>query len=64
MKEAIIICLLAVCAFAAPDSLYSQAQKFYSQGNFEAAAKSMQALARSLRRQKKKEFAYTTRPEL
>ncbi|MCL1966504.1 MAG: SPOR domain-containing protein [Fibromonadales bacterium] len=34
-----IICSLAACAFAAPDSLYIQAQKLYSMGNFEAAAK-------------------------
>jgi septal ring-binding cell division protein DamX len=33
------ICLLAICTFATPDSLYSQAQKLYSQGIFEAAAK-------------------------
>jgi len=39
MKEAKIICLLAACAFAAPDSLYSQAQKLYSLANFEGAAK-------------------------
>jgi cell division protein FtsN len=34
-----VICLLAPCAFATPDSLYSNAQKLYSQGSFEAAAK-------------------------
>jgi len=39
MKEIKIICLLAICAFAAPDSLYSQAQKLYSMANFEGASK-------------------------
>jgi len=49
-----IICLLATCAFAAPDSLYSQAQKLYSQGNFEAAAKAYASICSQLEAKEKK----------
>lgn len=54
MKEAKIICLLVACAFAAPDSLYSQAQKFYSLGNFEAAAKAYTSVCPQLEAKEKK----------
>jgi cell division septation protein DedD len=45
-----IICLLMPSAFAASatDSLYSQARKLYSQGNFEAAAKIYESLCPQL----------------
>jgi len=49
------ICLFASFAFAAPaDSSYSQAQKFYSQGNFEAAAKVYANLCSTLEANEKK----------
>jgi len=56
MKEARIICFLAVCAFAAPDSLYSQAQKLYSQGNFEAAAKTYASICPQFEAAKEKKI--------
>jgi len=49
-----IICLLAACAFAAPDSLYIQAQKLYSMGNFEAAAKAYASSCQQLEAKDKK----------
>jgi len=56
MKEARIICFLAVCAFAAPDSLYSQAQKLYSQGNFETAAKTYASICPQFEAAKEKKI--------
>jgi cell division septation protein DedD len=49
------IYLFVSLAFAAPaDSLYSQAQKFYSQGNFEASAKTYANLCSMLEAKEKK----------
>jgi len=48
------ICLLATSALAAPDSLYSQAQKLYSQGNFEAAAKAYASICPQLEAKEKR----------
>jgi len=51
------VCLLTsfVFVFAAPvDSLYSQAQKLYSQGNFEAAAKTYAGICATLEAKEKK----------
>jgi len=49
-----IICLLVHCAFATPDSLYALAQKLYSMGNFEAAAKAYASSCSQLEAKAKK----------
>jgi glycerophosphoryl diester phosphodiesterase len=49
-----IICLLAPCAFATLDSLYTQAQKLYSQRDFEAAAKAYASVCSQLEAKEKK----------
>jgi hypothetical protein len=49
-----IICLVVPYAFATPDSLYSQAQKLYSQGSFEAAAKAYANICPQLEVKEKK----------
>jgi len=49
-----IICLFATCTFAAPDSLYTLAQKLYSMGNFEVAAKTYASACPQLEAKEKK----------
>jgi hypothetical protein len=49
-----IICLLTYGIFATPDSLYSQAQKLYSQRNFEAAAKAYASICPQFEANEKK----------
>jgi cell division septation protein DedD len=59
MKKIILctVCLLVSFAFAfasSADSLYSQAQKLYSQGNFESAAKTYAGICSMLEEKEKK----------